>query len=510
MKKKHKNTSKFTFFMSFSIVKVCWVSSASNVAKRAWQTHSEASDKSAIFSIATFDATNAVAQHFSFDGNAWVAGEQEPLAPSQTRYIMDANIHTVKNILSPSSHANQVIWVVNVHSSKFILATLATAPDEIRVIRVSRTADAHTPFTLATTATGSAVAPGPVVQEDLLFTLAFDVADPPTPAQLAFATRQLGTFVTLSDAPVRAQRPTTSHTRTNDPPLPPPPPPGVSNNWFDGLGTDAEQTKLFVVGTTYELKVTRDGLTKTRTGVAIAVDTIEVTDIGGRKVSLILPPKDGSICHWSPVDETSGGAKTFALGLSHSAAGIQPTVIESWVPFLDAVQSLEILKSVLHEHFETKGSAFRHTAVEKIIQWGRDESSRGLSDPAAYRRLKKELYDLTISFGAYKHKVAADELRLACDQKLGISDDFVMSVASHLAGRGRGRGRGGPNDGGRGNGRGGTGRGGYAGNSNGAPFNNKQCAHCGSLGHHKIECRGLAAGRPARTPITPVPGKTVA
>ena len=495
--------------MSFSIVKVCWVSSATNVAKRAWQVHSEPSDKSAIFSIATFDATNGIAQHHTFDGNAWVPGEQEPLASSQTRYIMDANVHTVKNVISPSSHANQVIWVVNVHSSKFILATLAALPGEIRVIKVTRAADAHVPFTLATTATGSTVPPGPVVQEDLLSTLAFDVADPPPPAQLAFATGQLGTFVTLSDAPVRAQRPTASLARTNDPP-PPPPPPGVSNNWFDGLGSDAEQAKLFIVGTTYELKVTRDGVTKTRTGVAVAVDTIEVTDIGGRKVTLILPPKDGSVCHWAPVDEASAGAKTFALGLSHSASGIQPTVIESWAPFLDAVQSLEILKSALHEHFETKGSIFRHTAVEKIIQWGRDESSQGLTNPAAYRRLKKELYDLTISFGSYKHKVPADELRLACDQKLGIADDFVMSVASHLAGRGRGR-RGGNNDGGRGNGRGGTGRGGYAGHSNGAPLNNKQCAHCGFLGHHKVECRGLQQGRPPRNPMPPpTPGKVVA
>ena len=492
---------------SFSVVKVCWVPSTTNAAKRAWKIHSEAADKSAVFTIATFDADSDTAQHFHFNGDAWVQAEQEPLPTSKTHYIMDATMHTIKHILAPSSHANQVIWTVNVHSSKYILATLAALPGEIRVVKVTRVADAHTPFTLTTTATGSAVAPAVIVQEDILFTLCYDVDAVPTANQSAFALRQLGTFATLSDAPIRAQRPTQSVPRSNDPPAAPLPP-GVSNAWFDGLGTDAEQAKLFIVGVSYELKVTRDGVTKTRIGVATATDTIEVTDIGGRKVTLILPPKDGSTCHWSPVEDgISVGSKAFAIGLSSSGSGIQPTVIETWAPFLDAIQSLEILSGKLHEYFETKGNDHRHRAVEKIIQWGRDESSRGLTDAVAYRRLKKELYDLQINFSAYKHHVQSDKLRLACDQKLGLADDFVMSVASHMT-----RGRGGDHH--RGNDRGGFGqRGGRGGRGNGTPnpLNNKQCAHCGALGHHKVECRGLQAGRPPRTPMpAPVPGKVVA
>ena len=94
------------------------------------------------------------------------------------------------------------------------------------------------------------------------------------------------------------------------------------------------------------------------------------------------------------------GSKAFAIGLSSSGSGIQPTVIETWAPFLDAIQSLEILSGKLHEYFETKGNDHRHRAEEKIIQWGRDESSRGLTDAVAYRRLKKELYDLQINFSA--------------------------------------------------------------------------------------------------------------
>ena len=125
----------------------------------------------------------------------------------------------------------------------------------------------------------------------------------------------------------------------------------------------------------------------------------------------------------TPLDPHTTALGAFAIGLGTHGTGIQPTIIESWAPFLDAVQSLEILKRELHKYFETRGSDFRRATVKKIIQWGRDESSAVLSNPIAYRRLKKELYELQLSVSAFKHHVPADKLRLACEHKLGIADN---------------------------------------------------------------------------------------
>ena len=171
---------------------------------------------------------------FDTDAGSWVPGEIEPLATAQAHVIMDATIHLVRMVLAPSSHANQVIWVVNVHSSKFILVTLAAASTEIRSQGHSLGRRAH--------ATGSTIPPAAIVQDDILFTLAFE----PTAAELAFATRQLGTFATLCDAPIASQRSTKSSDRTPDAPKNPP-----------GTAWATQQTKLFTIGITYELKVTR-------------------------------------------------------------------------------------------------------------------------------------------------------------------------------------------------------------------------------------------------------------